>query len=57
MAALVARGLTNRQIAQELIITESTAERHVANIFTKLDLTSRAQLVAWVIKHGLVRDR
>jgi len=47
IAALIARGLSNRGIADELVISPATAARHVANIFTKLGFTSRAQLAAW----------
>jgi ATP/maltotriose-dependent transcriptional regulator MalT len=48
IAMLVARGLSNKGIADELVISPATAARHVANIFTKLGFTSRAQLAAWV---------
>jgi predicted ATPase/DNA-binding CsgD family transcriptional regulator/Tfp pilus assembly protein PilF len=48
IAGLVTRGLSNRAIADELSISPATAARHVANIFTKLGFTSRAQLAAWV---------
>jgi predicted ATPase/DNA-binding SARP family transcriptional activator/DNA-binding CsgD family transcriptional regulator len=51
VAALVARGLTNRQIAGHLSISESTIETHVARIFKKLDLHSRTQLTAWLNDH------
>jgi CubicO group peptidase (beta-lactamase class C family)/DNA-binding CsgD family transcriptional regulator len=44
VAALVAQGLTNRQIASRLVISESTAETHVSRIFKKLGLHSRSQL-------------
>jgi LuxR family maltose regulon positive regulatory protein len=54
VAVLVARGLTNRQIADELVISERTAETHVQHILGKLDLSSRAQLAAWTVAHGLV---
>jgi DNA-binding CsgD family transcriptional regulator/tetratricopeptide (TPR) repeat protein len=47
-AALVARGMTNRQIAAELVISESTAARHVEHIREKLGVTSRAQIAALV---------
>jgi non-specific serine/threonine protein kinase len=47
VALLVGRGLTNRRIAQELSISERTAENHVAKILKKLELRSRAQLAAW----------
>ena len=49
---LVARGHNNREIAGELVIAVSTAERHIANILRKLDLTSRTQIAAWFIKRS-----
>jgi DNA-binding CsgD family transcriptional regulator len=48
VARLVAEGLTNRQVAVRLGITERTAETHVDHIFTKLDFAGRAQVAAWV---------
>jgi DNA-binding NarL/FixJ family response regulator len=42
----VGRGLTNRQIASELVISERTAEHHVANILKKLGLHSRSEVAA-----------
>ena len=57
IAALVARGLTNRQIAAELFISERTAGTHVANILGKLGFTSRAQVAAWAVEHGLTPAR
>jgi non-specific serine/threonine protein kinase len=48
VALLVARGLTNRQIAQELSVSRNTANNHVARILRKLGLRSRAQIAAWV---------
>jgi DNA-binding NarL/FixJ family response regulator len=53
VAALVARGLTNRQIANELVITEGTAANHVKHILARLVLDSRVQVAAWVIERGL----
>ena len=47
VAALIAAGSANRQIAEKLAIAETTAERHVANIFAKLGVHSRAQVAAW----------
>jgi predicted ATPase/DNA-binding CsgD family transcriptional regulator len=47
IAQLIARGMSNRAIAAELVISPATAARHVANIFTKLGVTSRAQVAAW----------
>jgi DNA-binding NarL/FixJ family response regulator len=54
VAALVARGLMNRQIAAELVIGERTVETHVANVLGKLGLKSRAQVGAWAERHGLL---
>jgi predicted ATPase/DNA-binding CsgD family transcriptional regulator len=51
IAQLIARGLSNRAIAAELIISPATAARHVANIFSKLGVTSRAQVAAWTAEH------
>ena len=48
IAALIARGLTNRGIADELVISPLTVARHVANIFAKLGCSSRTQVAAWV---------
>ena len=53
IAVTVARGLTNRQIASELVISEHTAATHVAKILKKLGLNSRFQLAAWVTEQGL----
>jgi len=53
VAALVARGLTNRQIAAELVIAERTAGSHVAHILDKLGFTTRAQIAAWAVERGL----
>jgi class 3 adenylate cyclase/DNA-binding CsgD family transcriptional regulator len=49
VVALIARGYSNRQIAEELIIAEGTAVRHVANILNKLNLRSRAQVAVWAV--------
>jgi non-specific serine/threonine protein kinase len=48
VAALVAEGLTNQQIAGRLLIGRRTANTHLEHILTKLDFTSRAQIAAWV---------
>lgn len=51
---LVASGRTNRTIARELSLSEKTVDRHVSNIFAKLDVPSRAAATAWAFQHGLV---
>jgi DNA-binding CsgD family transcriptional regulator/Tfp pilus assembly protein PilF len=48
IAALAARGMTNRQIAAELVISEHTAATHVRRILKKLGLRSRVELAGWV---------
>jgi DNA-binding NarL/FixJ family response regulator len=53
IAALVATGRTNRQIAAALVISGRTVETHVHNILAKLDLSTRAQLAVWATEHGL----
>jgi ATP/maltotriose-dependent transcriptional regulator MalT len=50
---LVATGATNREIADALVISDKTVARHVANIFTKLGLSSRSAATAYAYQHGL----
>ena len=56
VAALIAQGLTNKQIAERLFIATGTVERHVANILGKLDMSNRAQVAAWVAERGLLQE-
>jgi DNA-binding CsgD family transcriptional regulator len=51
---LLASGRTNRAIASELVLSEKTVARHVSNIFTKLDVSSRAAATAYAYEHALV---
>jgi DNA-binding CsgD family transcriptional regulator len=51
---LVASGITNREIAKKLNISEKTVARHLNNIFNKLDLSSRAAATAYAYQHGLL---
>jgi DNA-binding NarL/FixJ family response regulator len=53
IAALLTRGLSNRVIALELVISPATVAKHVANIMEKLGFTSRAQIAVWAAAHGL----
>src|SRR4051794_4295819 len=48
IAALIAEGLSNKAIATSLVVSPRTVDGHLERIFRKLDLTSRAQLAAWV---------
>jgi DNA-binding NarL/FixJ family response regulator len=52
--ALVATGKTNRQIANDLVISEKTVARHISNMFSKLQLSSRAAATAYAYEHDLV---
>jgi DNA-binding NarL/FixJ family response regulator len=54
--ALVARGLTNREIAETLVISEKTARNHVSNILDKLGLTRRSEAAAYAVRHGMAKD-
>jgi len=51
---LVARGLTNRQIGEELVISENTARNHVSRILDKLELARRSEAAAFAAQHGLL---
>jgi D-xylose transport system permease protein len=55
VAGLIALGLTNRQIADALMISERTAGAHVEHMLSKLKFRSRAQVAVWAAEHGLQR--
>jgi LuxR family transcriptional regulator, maltose regulon positive regulatory protein len=50
---LLSRGLSNQQIADELVLSKHTVRRHVSNILTKLDVSSRTAAVAHALEHKL----
>lgn len=50
----VGQGLTNRQIAETLFITENTVKNHIKNVLEKLLLNNRAHLAAYAVQHGLI---
>jgi predicted ATPase/DNA-binding CsgD family transcriptional regulator len=52
VALLVARGLTNRQVAKHLVIAERTVEGHLERIRGKLGVHSRTQIAVWVVERG-----
>jgi non-specific serine/threonine protein kinase len=54
--ALVARHYSNREVADELVLSIRTVERHVANIYTKLSVSSRRQATAYARQHGYLAD-
>jgi DNA-binding NarL/FixJ family response regulator len=51
---LVASGKTNKAIADALFLSEKTVDRHVSNIFVKLDVPTRAAATAWAYQHRLI---
>ena len=51
---LIAAGKTNKAIARELSLSERTIDRHVSNILTKLDLSSRSAATAYAYQHNLI---
>jgi DNA-binding CsgD family transcriptional regulator len=53
---LVARGLSNKEIARRLVISAKTAGTHVEHIYTKIDASNRAQASLFAMKHGLMSD-
>lgn len=54
IAAMVSRGATNQEIADELFLSAHTVKIHIRNILDKLDLRNRQQLAAYVAREGLV---
>ncbi len=54
VVAMVAAGMTNRQIADRLFIAERTAEGHVERIRNKLGVRSRTEVATWAVAHGVV---
>ncbi|MFN8526543.1 MAG: tetratricopeptide repeat protein [Chloroflexota bacterium] len=56
VATLVARGLMNREIGSDLVIGERTVETHIAHIFAKLGISSRAQVATWLAQRDLLGD-
>jgi len=55
VAALVARGLTNRQVAEQLLVAQRTIETHLEHIFAKLGVQTRAELAAWAAREEMRR--
>jgi DNA-binding NarL/FixJ family response regulator len=55
VATLIARGLSNRALADTLVLSERTIAKHVENILSKLGVASRTQIATWAIERGLTR--
>jgi HD-GYP domain-containing protein (c-di-GMP phosphodiesterase class II) len=54
---LIARGMSNRDVARELVISAKTAGSHVEHIYTKIGVSNRAQASLFAVKHGLMSER
>jgi serine/threonine-protein kinase PknK len=52
VVALVSQGLSDREIAEKLVIAKRTAEGHVAKSLMKLGFSSRTQLAAWIVRQS-----
>ena len=57
VAALVARGLTNREAAEKLLVAQRTVETHLEHIFAKLGVQTRAEVAAWAARQDLLEER
>ncbi len=49
----IAQGLSNREIAEKMVISEKTVKTHVSNVLDKLELEDRTRAAIWALKHGL----
>ena len=52
MAALIARAMTNRQIAEQLVLSERIVETHVRSILGKLGYTTRTEIATWSLREA-----
>ena len=57
VAALIARGLTNREAAEKLLVAQRTVETHVEHIFAKLRVQTRAEVAAWAARQDVLDER
>jgi DNA-binding NarL/FixJ family response regulator len=52
VAALIALAMTNRQIAERLVLSERTVETHVRSILAKLGFSTRTEIATWTLRHA-----
>jgi DNA-binding NarL/FixJ family response regulator len=55
IAAQIAQGRINREIAETLVVGERTVETHISNILSKLGFSSRRQIAVWAVEKGLAK--
>lgn len=53
IVTLITQGRSNGEIADELVLSKRTVEKHIANILSKLDFSNRTQIVLWAIENGM----
>lgn len=51
VAELVTKGMSNKEVANQLFVTEKTVKFHLTNIYKKMNVKSRAQLIVWCMPH------
>ena len=51
VAELVTKGMSNKEVANQLFVTEKTVKFHLTNIYKKMNVKSRAQLIVWCLPH------
>jgi DNA-binding CsgD family transcriptional regulator len=51
VAELVTKGLSNKEVASQLFVTEKTVKFHLTNIYKKMNVKSRSQLIVWCMPH------
>lgn len=51
VAELVTKGMSNKEVANQLFVTEKTVKFHLTNIYKKMSVKSRAQLIVWCLPH------
>ena len=56
MLILLARGMSNKQIAERLVITPKTAGNHVEHIYAKIHASNRAAAAMFAVQHGLLPE-
>ena len=56
VAELVSKGLANKEVADQLFVTEKTVKFHLTNIYKKMNIKSRSQLIVWCLPHLRIQE-